>query len=263
MLGTNWLLEKLRNSSKPCIGTWITIPSCEVVDVICSTGPDFVVIDTEHSPIDFRLAQQMMMACESRKVSPVFRVPGLDDSQILRALEIGAHAVQLPNVSDSETAMKLVKAARYEPEGQKGLSPYTRTCGYSTLNVKSLIKGANMNTLLTVQVEGAQGIESIDSILQTKGIDICFLGLFDLSNYLGIPGELDHPRLRVLFADLVKKITDAGVVAGSISNDLEQLQFLLGSGVRYITHSADCELLSSSFRQVFSSRLGGRHGHGN
>ena len=72
MLKTNWLLEKLRNSSRPCIGTWITMPSPIVVDVICSTEPDFIVIDTEHAPMTFETAQLMAIACESHQVSPVF-----------------------------------------------------------------------------------------------------------------------------------------------------------------------------------------------
>ena len=253
MLKTNWLLEKLRNTSRPCIGTWITLPSPVVVDVICSTGPDFVIIDTEHAPISFETAQLMAIACESRQVSPVFRVPGVIEDRIVSALEIGSHAVQAPNIGSAEMARAFVRSARYQPIGSKGLSPYTRACEYSADFAGRMVERANINALLVAQVEGREGIESLDAILAVGNIDVCFLGMFDLSNYLGIPGQLDHPRLRQLFSSLARGITDGGIIVGSIANNREQLKFLIDAGVRYITYSADCHILSSAYREVFEA----------
>jgi 4-hydroxy-2-oxoheptanedioate aldolase len=252
LLRENWLLKKLRYSTKPCIGTWITIPSATSLDIVCSAGPDFVVIDTEHAPIGLETAQTLAMTCESSFVSPVYRVGSTEEVQIVRALETGMHAIQVPNLQDSNTAKAMVRAARYSPMGSKGLSPFTRACGYTGENAKKMVETANENTLLIAQIEGAQGIENIDSILSTPGLDICFLGMFDLSNYLGIPGDLENPKLKQLFASLVKKISDSGRVVGSISNNSEQLRFLIDSGVRYITHSADCDILYRACRDAFA-----------
>lgn len=251
MLGTNWLLEKLRNTSESCIGTWITLPSPELVDVICSAGPDFVVIDTEHAPLSLETAQLMSMACVSRKVSPVYRVPGAISDRIVPALEIGSHAIQAPNISTAAEASFFVKAARYQPVGLRGLSPYTRACNYSAAFADKIIQTANQNTLLIAQVEGADGIKNIDEILSVQGIDICFLGLYDLSNCLNVPGQLDHPELLKLFSILVNKIGNAGVIVGSIANNQSQLKFLKNSGVRYITYSADCHVMSNAYREIF------------
>ncbi|MCX6733041.1 MAG: aldolase/citrate lyase family protein [Candidatus Roizmanbacteria bacterium] len=245
MLKTNWLLDKLRNTSLPCVGTWITLPSPEVVDVICSTGPDFVVIDTEHASITFETAQVMAMACESRQVSPVYRVPAVLDDRIVPALEIGSHAIQAPNIGSPEMARAFVSAARYQPIGSKGLSPYTRACNYSADFAGQMVERANSNTLLIAQIEGREGIENIDAILAVDNIDVCFLGMFDLSNYLGIPGLLNDPRLKELFLY-------AGMIVGSIANSADQLDFLVKAGVRYITYSADCHVLSKAYREVFS-----------
>lgn len=251
MLKTNWLREKLRNTSRPCIGTWITLPSAVTVDVICSVGPDFVIIDTEHAPISFETAQLMTIACESRQVSPVFRVPGVIEDRIVSALEIGSHAVQAPNIGSAEMALAFVRSSRYQPIGSKGLSPYTRACEYSADFADRMVKQANFNTLLVAQVEGRDGIDSMDAILAVGNIDVYFLGMFDLSNYLGIPGQLEHPKLRQLFSSLARKISDDGFIVGSIANNHEQLKFLIDAGVRYITYSADCHILSNAYREVF------------
>lgn len=253
MLTTNWLLEKLKTSSDPCIGTWITLPSPELVDVICSTGPDFVVIDSEHAPLTLETAQLMAIVCSSRRVSPVFRVPGVKSDRIVPALEIGSHAIQAPNITTAKDADFFVKSSRYSPGGSKGLSPYTRACNYSAEFAGRMTKTANQNTQLIIQVEGMDGISNIDEILDVPGVDICFLGLYDLSNYLNVPGDLDNPDLLKLFADLAKKISDAGMVVGSIANNQSQLQFLKDAGARYITYGADCDVISRAFSGIFSS----------
>jgi len=80
------------------------LPSPELVDVICSTGPDFVVIDSEHAPLTLETAQLIAMVCSSRQVSPVFRVPGARSDRIVPALEIGSHGIQAPNISAAKDA---------------------------------------------------------------------------------------------------------------------------------------------------------------
>ena len=253
MLNTNWLLQKLKTSNEACIGSWVTLPSPELVDVICSTSPDFVVIDTEHAPISLETAQLMSIVCESRQVSPVFRVPGAMSDRIVPALEIGSHAIQAPNISTAAEAKYFVQASRYQPDGTKGLSPYTRASSYSADFAHQMTQTANKNTLLIAQVEGKEGICNIHKILEVTGIDICFLGLYDLSNYLNVPGELENIALLKMFSALAKKINDAGLVVGSIANNQKQLQYLKNSGVRYITYSADCHIISGAYREIFIS----------
>ena len=85
MFNTNFLKEKL-DSGKPVLGTWSGIPSAVTADIIASTGLDFIIIDLEHGPVNFETALNMIMACESRNVSPVIRVGGVIEPEILRAL---------------------------------------------------------------------------------------------------------------------------------------------------------------------------------
>lgn len=250
MLKTNWLKEKLTQSDEACIGTWITTPSIDLTDLICSAGLDFVVIDSEHAPISFETAQHMAMACEARGTSPMLRIPGVDESYVLKGLEIGSHGLQVPNLGSAEDLERLVQFAKYPPIGQKGLSPFTRACDYYAANATKMTEVANANTLLSIHIEGEAGVNNIDSMLEVEGIDIYFLGLFDLSKYLGIPGQVDHPDLLGLFTNLVGKINASGKIAGAISNSEAQLNHFIEAGVRYITHSADCNLIRETYNSI-------------
>lgn len=252
MLEQNWLLEKLRTGSSPCIGTWLTLPSMDVTDVICSAGPDFVVIDCEHAPISFETAQKLSMVCKSHNVSSVVRVPELTESAIVRSLDTGAHGIQVPNVGSPDTMKTVYRYRQFSPAGTRGFSPYTRSCGYSTHNSDAMVPAGADNVVTICQVEGKEGIENIESILDNAPFDVCFLGLYDLSAYIGRPGELTHPELRGLFESLVGKIIAAGVIPGSISNSIDQQKYLIDAGVRYITHSADCHVLNDAYRTIFS-----------
>lgn len=97
MLNRNYLKEKLE-SGQSVIGTWSIIPSTVTTEIIASTGVDFIIIDAEHGPISFETAQDMAIVCESRGVSPVMRVGTIDEADILKALDIGVHCIQIPNV---------------------------------------------------------------------------------------------------------------------------------------------------------------------
>ena len=93
------------------VGTWQTIPSPIVTDIICSAGLDFVIVDAEHGPISFETAQEMAIACESREVSPIMRVGNINEDDILKALDIGMHGIQIPNIKNVDEALKQVRRA--------------------------------------------------------------------------------------------------------------------------------------------------------
>jgi len=253
MLKRNHLLEKLKSGSEPCVGTFSIIPSPVVTDILCESGLDFIIFDGEHGPINFEIAQTMAMICQAHSVSPVMRVSGVDQSEILRALEIGVHGVQVPNLNSVEEASTLIEYAKYPPMGKRGLSPFTRASQYSAVNATEMVKKSNSNTLLNIHIEGALGIENIEQLLEVDSLDIFFLGLFDISSYMGLPGQVEHPEIQKLFKKLVGKIESAGKIVGTISNNERQLKSFIDMGVRYIAHSVDCHLLIHSYKTILSS----------
>lgn len=249
MRNENFLQKKLA-SGQPVIGTWSVIPSAVTVDIIASTGVDFIIIDSEHGPINFETAQNMVMACESRGVSPVMRVATIDEGDILKALDIGVHAIQIPNISSKEDVLKVIEFSKYPPLGNRGFSPFTRANNYSKKNASSLPERANKNTLVAINIEGKEAIDNIDEILELDGLDILFIGLFDLSKALGMPGKTDSPEVFDYLSFLTKKITMAGKIPGTIATDRSKCHQFLEMGLKYIVYLVDCEILHTSYSEV-------------
>ena len=249
MLKRNFLKEKLE-SGNAVLGTWSVIPSSVTTDVIASTGLDFLIIDSEHGPISFETAQDMVITCESRGVSPVMRLGGINEADILKALDIGVHCIQIPNVNNKKDVEKIVQLTKYPPIGARGFSPFTRAGNYSVNNAKLLTDKANKNTLIAINIEGIEAIEDIENILKIKELDIIFIGLFDLSKALGIPGDVDNPKVLEFLKELTIKINNAGKYSGTITTSKEKITSFLNINVKYIVHLVDCEMLRNAYSDI-------------
>lgn len=255
MLKTNYLKEKL-NKNKQTIGTWNIINSPMVVDVIASSGIDFIIIDAEHGSISYETAQSMISICESYGVSPIMRVGEINESLILRALDIGIHGVQLPNISTAEDAKTFVNFAKYPPIGVRGFTPYSKAGLYDVKNGTKLTKIANENTLLIANVEGQEGIDNLESIVRVDGIDIVFIGLFDMSKSLGVPGEVQHPKVIQKLDEAIKIIHRNGKKVGSIASNIEMLKVLKEKKIDYLTYSVDTGMIKESYQHMINSFKG-------
>lgn len=255
MFRKNYMKDKLE-SGKSVIGTWCVIPSPIVTDIICSSGLDFIIIDAEHGPIGYETAQEMVMVCESRGVSPLMRVGNIDEADILKALDIGIHGIQIPNVDSVADVGQIIQFSKYPPIGNRGFSPFTRAGDYSITNSTTLTKVANDNVLVGINVEGEEAINNIDKILSIKELDLVFIGLFDLSKALGIPGQVDDRRVLNYLKDLTKKIIKAGKYPGTIATSVEKMEYFLSIDVRFILYLVDCEMLKSSYNSIVDEFVG-------
>lgn len=252
MLKTNFLKQKLA-SQRFVLGTWCSLPSTEAADVVASSGLDFLIIDREHGAVDHGTAAAIAMACESRGVSPVLRVPGIDESEILKALDLGIHALQVPNVATVADVKRIVSFSKYPPAGRRGFSPFTRAGGYTHKNAARLAREANANVLLAVHIEGPEAVEEAGRIAAMDDLDVVFVGLYDLSKALDMAGETDHPKVLKTLEAVVNQVGRAGKAAGTIATDVEQVRRYVDMGVRYITYSVDCEMLGRGYREAVGS----------
>lgn len=247
MIRENFLKDKLAKNQE-VLGTWLTVPSSIVADIIASSGLDFIIIDAEHNPISYETAQLIMIACESRSVSPVMRIGTLGESQILRALDIGAHCIHIPNIRDVEEVRKIIDYAKYPPLGNRGFSPFTRNFDYTAENSGKL-EVSNLNTLITIHIEEFSMVQKLENILK-EPVDIVFIGLFDISKSLGIPGQINHKEVQDMFKVTVEMVKNAGKIPGTIVTSPEMLREVRNMGVRYITYLADCEIIQKEYKQI-------------
>ncbi|MFA6078172.1 MAG: aldolase/citrate lyase family protein [Candidatus Omnitrophota bacterium] len=249
MENTN-LREKLAKGGM-VFGTWNIIPSAPLVNAICSSGIDFIVIDSEHGPVDMEKAEDLVRAAEVAEVPALIRVGANMPHMILKALDIGSSGVHVPHVSTKEEAIAVVSAAKYHPEGCRGYSPFTRAGGYG-MKAKDHARLANENTIVVAHIEGAPGVKNLKDILDVPGIDVVFIGPYDLSQSLGKPGKVEDPQVLETVKRCAKMIRGKGKVCGSFAADEKYLDVLIDCGVRYLTYKVDSALIAETYKGIYS-----------
>lgn len=253
-------LKKYLLDGKSVLGTWSIIPSPSTANIISASGFDFMIIDMEHGPTSFETAEDMVRACEVSGCAPLLRVPQNDESFILRGLEIGSHGIVVPNVSNKIGAESAIKAIKYHPEGQRGFSPFTRSGGYTAKGADTLASRLNEQTLSVLLVEGTDGIKGLDNILEVPGIDVIYIGTYDLSQSIGFPGQTQHPEVLSLLEQCTKQIRGKGKAVGCLAQSLDDLGRWLDIGIQFIPYLADCALLNSACVDVLNVfRKGSQH----
>jgi len=245
----NNLKEKLYDG-RVCLGTWVFIPSPDIVEIIGLSKFDFIVIDMEHSPISFESAIHMMRSAESNDLSSVIRVPSLNSSSILRALDSGAAGIQVPHISTVEDAHSMVEFSKYHPIGSRGMAPNSRAGKYTYKDSDKRSNVENKKVITVINVEGLEGIKNLDKICKVDGVDVIFLGPYDLSQSLGFPGQIDRSKVLNLIEKSVKKIRNSGKIAGCFSKDYKYSKTLIDLGVQYITYSADGPIIRGAFETI-------------
>ena len=233
-----------------CLGTWVFIPSPDIVEIIGLAKFDFAVIDMEHSAITLQDAVSMIRAAESRNLTPLIRVSYLDHSCILRALDSGAHGIQLPHIETANDARAAVRYVKYHPIGERGLATTTKGGGYTLKEVKKHVVRENKSSLVVASLESSESLDELDSILEVAGVDVIYIGPYDLSQSLGIPGEVDNPRVLKTMENNIKRIKKAGKIAGSFAQTTKRARQLKNMGVNYLTCEADGSLIRDSFERI-------------
>jgi len=238
------------------VGPWCTIASPSIVNVIAAVGLDFVIIDMEHGPHSFETVENMIRAAEVENCTPLVRVPKNDGALILNALDIGAHGVVIPHIESRADAELAVSYAKYYPLGKRGFSSFTRAGGYSLHTVQNHSKTQNEQTLVILVLEGKEGIASLDEILTLEKIedkvDIIYIGAYDLSQAVGLPGQVDHPEVRKHLEICIKKIKERGIVAGGyVAKNSADISWMLEMGMQFITLLPDCTILFHAFESLY------------
>lgn len=250
------LKKRLRNGGV-ALGTWCTIASPTVINVIAKTGLDFVIIDMEHGPHGFQTVEDMTRAAEVENCTPLVRVAKNEEALILNALDIGACGVIVPHIESKKDAESAIESAKYFPVGNRGFSPFTRAGGYSLHNVQSHSKIQNERTMIILLLEGKEGIANLDSILEIpevhNKVDVIYIGAYDLSQAVGFPGQVDHPEVRKHMEDSIKKIKALGIAAGGyVAKNREDMTWMCQMGMQFITLLPDCAVLFHAFERFYN-----------
>ena len=241
--------EKLVDN-KTVIGTFSKFSSPVATEILGYLGFDFVILDMEHSALDFHQAEDLIRAGEAAGISTIIRVPGVEESPILRILEAGGQGVQAPGVDTGEMAKKVVEASRYRPIGMRGLSFSTRAAQYTIKDKNEHLRDSITKQLVTVQIESKEAVENLEEIGEIEGIDVLFLGPGDLSNSYGVPGQVNHPLVQDALKKLCKVAEENGKVAGTFVGNHEQAIRAIDLGVQYLVYDNDVAFFAKGAKSV-------------
>lgn len=245
--GKKTLKQRLKNGEF-VLGTWCILPSPSVINVLARTGLDFVLLDMEHGPLDFNIALTMVMAAESEGCEALLRVSQNNEVEILKALDIGASGVIVPHIENTHDRQEAISYIKYPPVGVRGFSPYTRAGSYTSKPSHTKIE--NEKTISGIIVEGDKGIKDLDYIIDDKNLDLVYIGVYDLSLALGIPGQVNNPKIIVLLKECVCKIRKKGKAAGALFHSLEELKFFKKIGIQFLCYKVDTSVLFDAFSSV-------------
>ena len=212
-------------------------------------GMDFVILDMEHGPIGTETLKHHVMAAASTDMLGIVRVENYSSENIGKALDLGAHGIQIPSVSTKEQAVEAVKRAKFFPKGERGVCRFVKAADYSNLPSKTYFGQAN-EALLIIQLEGKEGLAAFDQIIEVEGVDIVFIGPYDLSQSLGVPGEIQHPTVINAMESLIKKAKIKGIMLGTFCDTPELLKHWRGLGINYLSYGVDIALFMESLKQL-------------
>lgn len=243
----NSLKDKLTRG-KTAIGTWCEVPSPELVNIIAKAGLDFVIIDMEHGSMDFTTASRMITAAEVEGCSSIVRVPGNNESDILRSLEIAPSGIIVPHIESEKDRVEAVENMKFSPIGNRSLNPYTRAGGYQ--NSPHYAEKQNKNVLLSLVVESKKGVENIEEIIDNKNVDIVYIGTYDLSVALGKNGDIENPVVVETLRKLVKITKSKKKIAGTMFHNPKEFKIFKKIGVQFLCYKVDTSVIFDEFKKI-------------
>lgn len=235
-------LDLLRGGT---VGTFVKLPSPEVVEIAALAGLDFVVVDLEHSPLSIETAATLIALARAHDLGAFVRIPDHGATWVQRCLDAGAHGVMAPHVDSVEQARALQTASRFPPHGTRGCGPTTRAGGWGLVSQREYLA---TETLVLGQVESDDGVEAAEQVAKERLVSSLFVGPADLGLSLGVDPGSDELAARV---DHVRAVSAAaGVPVGIAAGGGEAARRRIEEGFDYVVVSNDTTLLGMALRDV-------------
>jgi 2-keto-3-deoxy-L-rhamnonate aldolase RhmA len=226
--------------------------------ILANSGCRFVFFDMEHSGLGFETLKWLFASCRGLPIEPMVRVPRGKYTYLARALDLGARGVMIPMVESAEQARTIVEACRYPPLGRRGAAFGFAQDDYLGGDIDRKIEAANARTLVVAQIETERGLADVDAIAAVDGVDVLWVGHFDLSNFMGIPGRFEDPR----FDRAMRRVADVaranGKAAGFMATDTGWIERARAMGYTMIAVGTDMGLLAQATRKLVDHANGPR-----
>ena len=210
-----------------------------IARIAAAAGADFVIFDLEHSGWTVETVRRLMATCGGTDLVPLVRPPATQYHLLSGPLDMGAMGLMVPMVESEEQARLIVRSTKYPPTGGRGAAFGVAHDDYQGGDVGEKMRSVNEETLLIAQIETAAGLEQVDRIAAVDGIDVVWIGQFDLTASLGIPGQFQHPDYLAALDRVVNAANRHGKAAGFMTTGVEEGTDLLARGFRALAYWGD------------------------
>lgn len=255
----NSLREKMLRGEKT-IGSFFELGSGSVMECMALSGLDYVIIDTEHGAYDPLAALEYIRVARQYGATPLARVQEISRPAILKLLDAGAMGLIIPNVNTVEEAEQIVSWGKYMPLGSRGVAPSAGTdfwmTPYAQQGLEQYFEVSNRETLLIPQCETVGCLENIEKIASLPGIDGIFVGPFDLSASMGIPGQFERPEFQEALRHIQSVCRKAGKPTIIYAATEQKVREGFALGFDSVTYSMDALILAEAYKAALEKLRG-------
>ena len=249
----NLLKEKITNNEHT-IGVFQVLGDASIAEIIGYAGFDYVLIDTEHGPFEIQAAQEYIRAAKLAGTTPLARVKDSSRNSILKMLDVGAQGLVIPHLHKVDEIKQVVEYGKYYLIGDRGFGATSGntflTADYTKQGMLELFKIHNQETLIIPQCETKESLENIEEIVKVDGVDGIFIGPYDLSVSLGVPGEVEGPVIKAAIQRVVAAAQAAGKFTISYTDRVPAISDIYEMGVDSVTYSSDASILSRTLTDL-------------
>jgi 2-keto-3-deoxy-L-rhamnonate aldolase RhmA len=251
-------LKAMAATRTPKLGTFIVeFATPGIGHILKSAGCDFVLFDTEHSGFGFETIKSAVRYFEAAALPMIVRVPSREYHHIARALDMGAEGLMLPMVGNVDEVRHIVNSMKYHPVGKRGVALQVAHDRYRAGATGDKLAAANQRTTLFCQIETAEGVENADAIAAIDGVDCLWVGHFDLSSSLGIPGEFDHPKFLGAIETVIAATKKHNKALGRLVPTVNLGIDLYAQGFDFVCYSGDVWILHNALEEAIGKLRAG------
>ena len=243
---SNFVLEKLQRGEKT-FGSFLGMGSPTVAELLTHAGCEWLLIEMEHNGLDMAQVEHILMAVKGTDTVPMVRIPSADPVFIQRALDIGGMGIAVPMVRTVAEAEAIVRASRYPPVGRRSFGPLRAS--HYTVEYETYFEKANENILIMLIIETPEAVENLEEIASVPGIDVLFIGAFDLCLSMGLnPFKLPLPEIDAVMEKALEVGRSCGVGVGAGAGSPEELRTLAAQGFTFLSYGPDYKMLVDAIR---------------
>jgi 4-hydroxy-2-oxoheptanedioate aldolase len=243
-------LRTMWKNDQAVINGWLAIGNSFSAETMAHQGWDSLTIDLQHGVVDYQSMIPMLQAISTTDTVPVVRVPWLDPSALMKALDAGAYGVICPMISTREQAQQLVAYTHYAPRGTRSFGPIRATL----YGGADYAQHANDEIVTFAMIETAQALDNLDAILSVEGLDAVYIGPSDLSLALGCRPVFDDvdPKAQEAIDHILERAKAHGLVAGIHNGTAEGALARVAKGFQFVTVSSDARLIAAGAQQLLA-----------